>query len=63
MSMIKALNEIYDKVDKAEFMACGVSDDYCDECVYDSSEGCFFDGIKKNLEKVIIEEAGRSKEA
>lgn len=63
MSMIKALKEIYNKVDKAAFMACGVADDDCEECAYDSSEGCFFDGIKENLEKVIIEEAGRSKES
>lgn len=63
MSMIKALKEIYNKVDKAAFMACGVADDDCEECTYDSREGCFFDGIKEDLEKVIIEEAGRSKES
>lgn len=63
MSMIKALKEIYNKVDKAAFMACGVADDNCEKCTYDSREGCFFDGIKEDLEKVIIEESRRSEES
>lgn len=57
MDKLKALKDIYDKVDRSATLVCRMTGEDCEQCEFDSRMGCYFDGIKEDIEKMIINEA------
>lgn len=55
MSITEELKKIYKKVDRTSYIACNQNNDSCEDCPYDSRKGCIFDGIKEDMEHLIID--------
>lgn len=55
MNITEELKKIYNEVYGASYIACSQNNDSCEDCPYDFALGCIFDGIKEDMEHLIID--------